>query len=340
MRKDNTMKVSIILCTYNGAEKIRETIESLLNQDYPQHKLEIIVVNDGSTDRTAEIIGKYPLKLINHGQNKGLGAARNTGISHASGEIVCFTDDDCRVDKNWVRESVNIYRESPNIDGIGGKIKPYKMDNILEKYAYYGKNPIYDHVPCLNPRSRIKNYLKKSFAIKRQKLKNGQKLASIMGANSSYRKEMLERVGGFDSTFRRGVDWEVNIRLNRIGVNLVYSDKIIVYHKHRVSLRSFLRHIYEYGKAYARVCNKHPEIKLIPYPVPLVFLLGIIANFFYPITIVCLFLAYYLKELPYLIKILRKTTDIKVLIFPFIDIAREFVYNLGEFAGWIELREL
>src|SRR5204862_414223 len=93
-------KISVVVCTYNGASTIRDTLEALRDLDYPA--FEVIVVNDGSTDETARIVSTYPYRNISE-ENQGLSRARNTGIAAATGEIVAFMDDDAYPDPHWLR---------------------------------------------------------------------------------------------------------------------------------------------------------------------------------------------------------------------------------------------
>ena len=85
------MKISVIIPVYNGEKYLAQCLENILYQTYK--KLEIIVVNDGSTDKSAEIAEKYPVKII-HQKNSGVSAARNTGISCATGDYIHFMDAD------------------------------------------------------------------------------------------------------------------------------------------------------------------------------------------------------------------------------------------------------
>src|SRR5207247_3830534 len=93
-------KISVVVCTYNGASTIRDTLEALRDLDYPA--FEVIVVNDGSTDETGQIASTYPYRVINE-ENQGLSRARNTGIAAATGEMVAFIDDDAYPDPHWLR---------------------------------------------------------------------------------------------------------------------------------------------------------------------------------------------------------------------------------------------
>jgi len=88
-------KVSVVVCSYNGSSTIRDTMEGLKTLLYPN--LEVIVINDGSTDSTPDIVSEYDVKLIST-ENRGLSNARNTGYQTASGEIVAYIDDDAYPD--------------------------------------------------------------------------------------------------------------------------------------------------------------------------------------------------------------------------------------------------
>lgn len=83
---------SVIVPVYNGAESVDACLTALINQDYPKDKYEIIVVNDGSTDNTAEIVSRYPVRLINLNANKGRIVARNVGAEAAKYETLVFND--------------------------------------------------------------------------------------------------------------------------------------------------------------------------------------------------------------------------------------------------------
>lgn len=127
--------VSVIIPAYNEEYNIKHCLESILNVDYPKDKLEIIVVNDGSTDRTLEILESYPrIKIINFTKNMGVGAARNSGIENAKGEILLFLDADCIADKNLVKEHVKHY---PEYDCVTGAYMPRKGNTLLSLYSYY-----------------------------------------------------------------------------------------------------------------------------------------------------------------------------------------------------------
>src|SRR5207249_25305 len=91
--KQDWPRVSVVVCTHNGARTIRDCCEGMRRLDYPD--LEVIVVDDGSTDATAAIVQEYGFRLIRTA-NRGLASARNTGFLVASGEIIAYLDDEDR----------------------------------------------------------------------------------------------------------------------------------------------------------------------------------------------------------------------------------------------------
>lgn len=358
------LKFSIIICTFNGAKKIKNCLEALEHQTYPKKDMEIIVINDGSNDDTASIITQFEdIRFFSHDKNYGLGKSRNTGIFNSSGDIIVFTDDDCIPDKNWIENLAKCY-SNPNIDGVGGKIEPYNLKNIIEKYISYAKKPIYIHVAGLKSKNRIISYFLNFFRYKQTKLEDQQQLYSIMGANSSYRRKKIEDVNGCDDHLRRGVDWDLNIRLHKKSdINLKYCEKSIIFHQHRVSLRGFIKHMYEYGKAQSIVSKKHKFFNY-PYPLPsliiffsFLFLFTISFNYiwlsFLPyflinyifqvifnlsiIFILFFFLIYAIREIPYSIIIGRRFNSLKIiLLFPLLEIIREFSHCIGSFVGYFK----
>ncbi|NIK79534.1 glycosyltransferase involved in cell wall biosynthesis [Paenibacillus castaneae] len=123
------MKVTVAICTHNRAKDTGEAIESVLAQSFDKEKIEIVVIDNRSTDHTAEVV----LKLAKvHGsriryllENKlGLSVARNRAIREARGEYILFLDDDALASRHWVRHIVNVFESDPLIGCVGGKIDP------------------------------------------------------------------------------------------------------------------------------------------------------------------------------------------------------------------------
>ena len=106
-----------MVASYNGARTLQSCLESLQRLNYPDY--EVILVDDGSTDRTPEIAKLFPQVRHLRQTNQGLSAARNAGIRAAGGEIVAFTDDDCRADEDWLYYLVGDLLRGEFV-GIGG----------------------------------------------------------------------------------------------------------------------------------------------------------------------------------------------------------------------------
>ncbi|PYO71704.1 MAG: glycosyl transferase, partial [Gemmatimonadetes bacterium] len=109
-------RVSVVVCSYNGARTIGDCLDGLARLDYPDY--EVIVVDDGSTDRAAVIARRYPVVVIQT-HNQGLALARNVGLKEATGEIVAYIDDDARPDPQWLRYLAATFMSTAHA-GVGG----------------------------------------------------------------------------------------------------------------------------------------------------------------------------------------------------------------------------
>ena len=109
--------VSIVVPVYNAEDFIELCVRSLLNQVYAIE--EIIIVDNGSTDQTVDILSKYPVKMVSE-EKKGVAHALNTGIKEAKGEIIAITESDCIADRFWVYNLVKHYINN-KIGGLGGE---------------------------------------------------------------------------------------------------------------------------------------------------------------------------------------------------------------------------
>ncbi len=119
--KKKKKNVSVIVTAYNEEENIEKCIESIQNQDY-DGDVEIVIVNDGSTDKTADIIANYPVKLINLENNHGKAQALNMGVNNAKGDILVFSDSDSQMAKNAIRLLVEYLEEHKEVGAVAGNV--------------------------------------------------------------------------------------------------------------------------------------------------------------------------------------------------------------------------
>ncbi len=126
--------VTVAIATYNRAQLLRQTLEGLVKQDYPAERLEILVINNNSPDRTEETVASFasaahpPRHVLERQQ--GANFARNRAIQEARGDIIIFADDDILVEAGWVREMVRPFEEHPElrIGAVGGEVIPVFPD--------------------------------------------------------------------------------------------------------------------------------------------------------------------------------------------------------------------
>jgi GT2 family glycosyltransferase len=225
-------RISVVVCTYNGQATLHDCLQGLQKVDYPDY--EVIVVNDGSTDATASIAAQYPYRVITT-ENRGLSAARNTGLHAATGEIIAYTDDDARPDPDWLTYLALTFRTSGHAAVGGPNIPPAGDGSVAECVANAPGGPI--HV-----------------------LVSDREAEHIPGCNMAFRKFCLDAIGGFDPQFRAaGDDVDVCWRLQEHGWTLGFNPAAMVWHHRRNSLRAYWRQQRGYGRAEALLERKWPE---------------------------------------------------------------------------------
>lgn len=200
-------EVSVIIPVYNGSRFIRECLESVLNQSYPVQ--EIIVVNDGSTDDSAQIISTIPGITSINTENKGVASARNMGIKHCKGHWVCFIDQDDFWTENSLELKINMVNQNPEAELVIGK----------QKWFLDGLNEIPAWVKPEQMEGELDGYL--------------------LGC-SLIRKSLFERYGFFDDKFRFCSDFDWFFRLKDDGIAFDQVDEVVL--KKRIHAGNESRH--------------------------------------------------------------------------------------------------
>lgn len=217
------LKVSVVINTYNRAESLKTTLESLYHQTDPN--FEVIVVNGPSTDNTEDIVKPYldALKFVSCPE-RNLSVSRNLGIEAASGDIVAFIDDDGIADPNWIRDLIDGY-DDPQVGGVGGLV--YDHTGMQLQYHYSSCDRKGDTDYTIQPPFSEYN------------IPHADKFLYLQGTNCSFRKEYLVQIGGFDEEFEYYLDEvDVCMRIIDAGYKIKPVDNAVVHHKY---MKSFLR---------------------------------------------------------------------------------------------------
>jgi O-antigen biosynthesis protein len=229
---DKAPRVSVVVCTYNGGRTLDQCLRSLRALDYPDY--EVIVVDDGSTDGTRDVLQCFPDVRAIHQENRGLSTARNVGLQAATGSIVAYTDSDCFADPDWLTHLV-YQLEKSGADAVGGpNLTP--EDGCL--------------AACVGAAPGQPTHV----------LESDQVAEHVPGCNMAFRKEALEAINGFDPQYRKaGDDVDVCWRLQAAGKWITFAPGAFVWHHRRQGPRAYFKQQAGYGEAEALLYFKHPD---------------------------------------------------------------------------------
>jgi glycosyltransferase involved in cell wall biosynthesis len=266
-------ELSVIICSLNGAPGVDRCLRALAAQTiFPS--LEVIVVDDGSADATSETGRAHGAVVIRHRVNRGLAAARNSGLSAATAPVVAFLDDDCEPEPAWAQQLLSGYREG--VTGVGGLVLPVTSSRFMLGYLRRN-NP-------MNPQElnlaesgrllyRLKLYLQRQWA--QQEDLSSRAVYAFAGANMSFSREALAVAGPFDERFRfGGEDLDMCMRLARSVPDgrLVFRPQALVIHHFEPSVQDTLRRSRAYGRGSARLYRKWASMPPTIFPGPLLVL--------------------------------------------------------------------
>jgi glycosyltransferase involved in cell wall biosynthesis len=213
-----TPEVSVVVPAYNASRTIERCIQSLLElaPDSPPH--EIIIVDNGSDDGTAETIRKHPrITLVEEKAVRGPSAARNAGVRAAAGAVIAFTDADCVVTPGWLLHGVAPLGD-PAVCGVAGLIMGVEPKNEVQQWMN-SRNILDARAALANP---FRPY--------------------VQTANAFFRREDFWKVNGFDTGLLCGEDCDLSWRiLEATQGRLELVPEALVYHDHRCSVRGLSR---------------------------------------------------------------------------------------------------
>ncbi len=242
MNVDNNagIDVSVIIPTYNRKQKLIDTLRRIDNSQYGARCIELIVVDDGSTDGTGKSItsaeiDNIELRYMRTPSNLGPAAARNMGIKHSRGEYLYFTDDDCLPPKHLINEFADFLDRNPGVAGVGGG-----LTGITDNWI-----------------SRFERFKDKLLGIAGKGTRIGRDFPSGFTSNMMYRKRVLRETGYFDENFKVPAGEDLELK-NRIAVkyDLAFMP-INVVHNHEYDLNYLL------GAAIKQGLNKNPPIGVL-----------------------------------------------------------------------------
>ena len=210
------LKISLIICTRNRSSRLKKALDSLITMTYPE-PWELVIVDNGSTDDTRSVIHQFQHrfhhKLVAVMEPRpGMGHVRNTGWTHASGDIVAFTDDDCYPAESFLGSVVQCFEENERIGFVGGRVLLYDPADYRITIQEQTKRQL------LKPKSFVP-------------------AGFIHGANLSLRRTALAAVGGFDGRLGYGTsfvceDVDIQARILASGWYGAFDPRPVVYHHH------------------------------------------------------------------------------------------------------------
>ncbi len=229
------MMISVVIPAYNAQETLGSCLEALSTQTYPQDLYEIIVVNDGSTDRTEEIAQQFPIRYIFQ-ENQGPASARNNGAAAGQGAILLFTDSDCIPTPNWIEEMA----------------APFHNDKIMAVKGAYRTDQ----------REIVARFAQIEFEERFTLLEKAGKTDMIDTYSAGYRRHIFQQLGGFDTRFpvANNEDTELSYRMAARDFAMIFTPRAIVYHlNHPSSVQQYAKLKFSRGYWRMIVYRQFPE---------------------------------------------------------------------------------
>ena len=253
--------ISVIVPVYNDSRGLKDTLESLVNQNSPPENFEIIVADNGSTDNTLDVAKaftqKYPklIRFVVEDKTQSSYAARNMGIKNARGSIIAFIDADMSVDEDW-------------LTGISDSLKEHQADYLACNVEIYTKGKsifgLYNKMTGFPVEDYVRN------------------LHFAPTCCLVVRKIVFENAGLFDSRLISSGDKEFGTRVYKSGYKIYYEPNIVMKHPARSSLKQLFSKSFRIGRGAQQLSSYHPErYKIMPRNIsgPFHYLLSMIRNF-------------------------------------------------------------
>jgi lipopolysaccharide/colanic/teichoic acid biosynthesis glycosyltransferase/glycosyltransferase involved in cell wall biosynthesis len=312
--------MSVIVPAYNAQGTLGSCLAALQDQSLPRDRYEVVVVDDGSTDRTAEVARQYETDLL-HQPHAGPAAARNRGAQAARGEILLFTDADCTPAHDWIERMTEPFCDA-EVVGARGVYRTHQAEPVAR-------------------------FVQLEYEDRYVRTSRQETIDFVDTYSAAYRRDVFLANGGFDTTFPTASveDQEFSFRLARKGYRLLFVPQAVVYHRHDATLGEYWRRKYGIGYWKALLLRWHPERavqdshtpQVLKVQIGLAGLLGVflvLTPFWSPVRWLALVAAafFFLTIVPFLIRVLGQDAAIAAAI-PFLLVVRALALGSGLAAG-------